>query len=117
MKKEEIKYVNYQLIVLALTILAGCVSFFITYNQKRALEKKKPLIKNKALLTVSLMIGIINSPLGSFDGHNFVLHTSESIVFEGNRKNNVSAKVFLKLRMRKHYVRRKSKKQRLIKTF
>ena len=65
MKKEEIKYVNYQLIVLALTILAGCVSFFITYNQKRALEKKKPLIKNKALLTVSLMNRILFLITGS----------------------------------------------------
>lgn len=65
MKKEEIKYVNYQLIVLALTILAGCVSFFITYNQKRALEKKKPLIKNKALLTISLMNRILFLITGS----------------------------------------------------
>lgn len=65
MKKEEIKYVNYQLIVLALTILAGCVSFFITYNQKRALEKKKPLINNKALLTVSLMNRILFLITGS----------------------------------------------------
>lgn len=65
MKKEEIKYVNYQLIVLSLTILAGCVSFFITYNQKRALEKKKPLINNKALLTVSLMNRILFLITGS----------------------------------------------------
>lgn len=65
MKKEEIKYINYQLIVLALTILAGCVSFFITYNQKRALEKKKPLINNKALLTVSLMNRILFLITGS----------------------------------------------------
>ena len=65
MKKEEIKYVNYQLIVLALTILAGCVSFFITYNQKRALEKKKTLISNKSLLTISLMNRILFLITGS----------------------------------------------------
>ena len=65
MKKEEIKYVNYQLIVLALTILAGCVSFFITYNQKRALEKKKALINKKTLLTISLMNRILFLITGS----------------------------------------------------
>lgn len=65
MKKEEIKYVNYQLIVIALTILAGCVSFFITYNQKRALEKKKTLINKKTLLTVSLMNRILFLITGS----------------------------------------------------
>ena len=59
MKKEEIKYVNYQLIVITLTILAGCVSFFLTLNQKLSLEKKKTFVSNKTLLTISLMNRIL----------------------------------------------------------
>ena len=59
MKKEEIKYVNYQLIVITLTILAGCVSFFLTLNQKLSLEKKKMFVNNKTLLTISLMNRIL----------------------------------------------------------
>ena len=59
MKNEEIKYVSYQLIVLLITILAGCVSFFITYNQKRALQGKKRLVSPQNLFFISFINRII----------------------------------------------------------
>lgn len=55
MKKEESKYINYQLIVLVLTILAGFVSLFLTYNQKLNLEHKKSLVSKKNLLLISYL--------------------------------------------------------------
>lgn len=55
MKKEESKYINYQLIVLVLTILAGFVSLFLTYNQKLNLEHKKSLVPKKNLLLISYL--------------------------------------------------------------
>ncbi len=55
MKKEESKYINYQLIVLVLTILAGFVSLFLTYNQKLNLEHKKSLLPKKNLLLISYL--------------------------------------------------------------
>lgn len=55
MKKEESKYINYQLIVLVLTILAGFVSLFLTYNQKLSLEHKKSLVPKKNLLLISYL--------------------------------------------------------------
>lgn len=55
MKKEESKYINYQLIVLVLTILAGFVSLFLTYNQKLNLEHKKSVVPKKNLLLISYL--------------------------------------------------------------
>ena len=55
MKKEESKYINYQLIVLVLTILAGFISLFLTYNQKLNLEHKKSLVSKKNLLLISYL--------------------------------------------------------------
>ena len=65
MKNEEIKYVGYQLIVLLLTILAGCVSFFITYNQRRALQGKKRLVSPKNLFLISFINRIVFLITGS----------------------------------------------------
>ena len=65
MKNEEIKYVGYQLIVLLLTILAGFVSFFLTYNQKRSLQGKKTLVPPKTLLTISIANRILFLITGS----------------------------------------------------
>lgn len=65
MKNEEIKYVNYQLIVLLITILAGGVSLFITYNQKRDLQGKKKLVSPKNLLLITLLNRIIFLVTGS----------------------------------------------------
>lgn len=65
MKNEEIKYVNYQLIVLLITILAGGVSLFITYNQKRDLQGKKKLVSPKNLLLITLLNRIIFLITGS----------------------------------------------------
>ena len=65
MKNEEIKYVSYQLIVLLLTILAGCVSFFITYNQRRALQGKKRLVSPKNLFLISFINRIVFLITGS----------------------------------------------------
>lgn len=65
MKNEEIKYVSYQLIVILLTILAGCVSFFITYNQRRALQGKKRLVSPKNLFLISFINRIILLLTGS----------------------------------------------------
>ena len=65
MKNEEIKYVGYQLIVLLLTILAGFVSFFLTYNQKRSLQRKKTLVPPKTLLTISIANRILFLITGS----------------------------------------------------
>ena len=55
MKNEELKYVNYQLIVIFITILAGFISLFITYNQKRALQKKPQIIESKTLFIITLI--------------------------------------------------------------
>lgn len=55
MKNEELKYVNYQLIVIFITILAEFISLFITYNQKRALQKKPKIIEPKTLFIITLI--------------------------------------------------------------
>jgi len=66
MKDEEIKYINYQLIGLGLTIITTIVAILITYNQKLHLEGKKELFNsNKSLKitkinrTTILLIGIL----------------------------------------------------------
>ena len=66
MKDEEIKYINYQLIGLGLTIVTTIVAILITYNQKLHLEGKKELFNsNKSLKitkinrTTILLIGIL----------------------------------------------------------
>jgi uncharacterized membrane protein len=66
MKKEEIKYINYQLIGLGLTIITTVVALLITYNQKLHLEGKKELFNSKKSLKITkinrttiLLIGIL----------------------------------------------------------
>ena len=66
MKKEEIKYINYQLIGLGLTIITTVIAILITYNQKLHLEGKKELFNSKKSLKITkinrttiLLIGIL----------------------------------------------------------
>ena len=66
MKKEEIRYINYQLFGLAITLLTTIIALFITYNQKIGTEGKEKLISNKNSLTLTyinriliLLIGIL----------------------------------------------------------
>ena len=66
MKEEEIKYINYQLIGLGLTLVTTIVAFLITYNQKLHLQNKKELFNSKKALKITkinrttiLLIGIL----------------------------------------------------------
>ena len=66
MKEEEIKYINYQLIGLGLTLVTTIVAFLITYNQKLQLKNKKELFNSKKALKITkinrttiLLIGIL----------------------------------------------------------
>lgn len=82
MKNEEIKYVGYQLIVILLTILAGCVSFFLTYNQKRSLQGKEQLVSPKNLFLISL----INRAIFLITGTLFLLINFK--LYEISKKEN-----------------------------
>lgn len=66
MKKEEIKYVNYQLIGLVLTLITTVTAIIITYNQKLDMEGKKKIFNSKQALKITkinrttiLLIGIL----------------------------------------------------------
>ena len=66
MKNEEIKYINYQLIGLGITILTTVIALIITYNQKLGQQKKKKILSSiKALKltkinrTTILLVGIL----------------------------------------------------------
>ena len=66
MKKEEIKYIDYQLIGLGLTLVTTIIGIIITYNQKLGTEKKPKLMTNKQSLILTyinriliLLIGIL----------------------------------------------------------
>lgn len=66
MKKEEIKYVNYQLIGLGLTLITTITAIIITYNQKIDMEGKKKILNSKQALkltkinrTILLLIAIL----------------------------------------------------------
>ncbi len=56
MKKEEIKYINYQLFGLVVTLLTTIIAIFITYNQKLGTAGKKKLMTNQQ----SLLLTYIN---------------------------------------------------------
>lgn len=65
-KEEEIKYINYQLIGLGLTLITTIIAIAITYNQKLGLQKKKKLFNSKEALSITkfnriviLLIGIL----------------------------------------------------------
>ncbi len=66
MKKEEIKYINYQLFGLAITLITTILAILITYNQKRGTQGRSKLLSNKNSLTLTyinriliLLIGIL----------------------------------------------------------
>ena len=53
MKNEEIKYINYQLIGLGITLITTLIAIIITYNQKISMEKKKKLLNSKQALNLT----------------------------------------------------------------
>lgn len=66
MDKEEIKYINYQLVGLVLTLATTIIAIIITYNQKLGLQKRKKLLNSKQTLNLTkfnriaiLLIGIL----------------------------------------------------------
>lgn len=65
MKNEEIKYMNYQMIAIGLSILAGVVSLIITYNQKLGLQKRKKILSSETTLLVTYINRIIFLITGS----------------------------------------------------
>ena len=54
MKNEEIKYINYQLIGLGITLITTLIAIIITYNQKISMEKKKKLLNSKQALNLTI---------------------------------------------------------------
>lgn len=66
MKSEEIKYIDYQLIGLGLTLITTIIAIAITYNQKLGMLQKKKLFNSKEALNITklnriiiLLIGIL----------------------------------------------------------
>ena len=53
MKNEEIKYINYQLIGLGITLFTTVIAILITYNQKLSMEKKKKLLNSNQALNLT----------------------------------------------------------------
>ncbi len=53
MEKEEIKYINYQLIGLIITLITTAIAIIITYNQKLGISKRKKLLTNKDSLKLT----------------------------------------------------------------
>ena len=53
MKNEEIKYINYQLIGLSITLFTTVIAIIITYNQKLSMEKKKKLLNSNQALNLT----------------------------------------------------------------
>ncbi len=53
MKEEEIKYVNYQIITLVISIVTTIIAIVITYNQKRGLQKRPKILSNKNTLKLT----------------------------------------------------------------
>lgn len=53
MKNEEIKYINYQLLGLGITLFTTVIAIIITYNQKLSMEKKKKLLNSKQALNLT----------------------------------------------------------------
>ncbi len=53
MEKEEIKYINYQLIGLGITLITTVIAIIITYNQKLATAKKEKILSNKDSLKLT----------------------------------------------------------------
>ena len=66
MKNEEIKYINYQLIGLGITLFTTVIAILITYNQKLSMENKKKIFNSTQALNITkinritiLIIGIL----------------------------------------------------------
>lgn len=55
MKKEEIKYVNYQLLALVITLITSFIAIAITYNRKLDLEGKKKFISSSNALKLTYL--------------------------------------------------------------
>lgn len=53
MEKEEIKYINYQLIGLGITLITTVIAIIITYNQKLGTAKRKKILTNKDSLKLT----------------------------------------------------------------
>ena len=53
MKNEEIKYINYQLLGLGITLFTTVIAIIITYNQKLSMEKKKKLLNSNQALNLT----------------------------------------------------------------
>ena len=59
MKSEEIKYINYQIIGLLISLITTCIDIVLTYNQKLGLEKKRKLFKSKKTLKITTINRIV----------------------------------------------------------
>lgn len=66
MKNEEIKYINYQLIGLGITLFTTVIAILITYNQKLDMEKRQKILSSKQALKLTkinritiLLVGIL----------------------------------------------------------
>lgn len=53
MKNEEIKYIDYQIYILLISIVTTIVAIIITYNQKLSLQKKKKLFNAKEAYNIT----------------------------------------------------------------
>lgn len=53
MKKEEIKYVNYQIIALVITLITSFIAIIITYNRKLSLEGKEKFLSAPTALRLT----------------------------------------------------------------
>lgn len=53
MKNEEIKYIDYQIYLLLITIVTTIVAIIITYNQKLGLQKKRKLFDPETSLKIT----------------------------------------------------------------
>lgn len=53
MKNEEIKYIDYQIYILLITIVTTIVAIIITYNQKLGLQKKQKLFDPETSLKIT----------------------------------------------------------------
>ena len=53
MKEEEIKYVNYQIITLVISLVTTIIAIVITVNQKRGLQKRPKILSNRNTLKLT----------------------------------------------------------------
>ena len=59
MKKEEIKYIDYQIITLVIGVVTSIIAIVITYNQKLAKLGKKTILNNKDTLSLTTINRIV----------------------------------------------------------